>query len=79
MPMKPLSKAVKERRVEMTEEIRNVAGRGNDPGASDVVATPEGDNEIPPDQPLRPASDAAVSGLEVPRGNDTDEYKNDKR
>ena len=62
----------------MTEQIRTDAGSGNDKGASDVVATPEGDNEILRDQPLRPASDAAVTGLEVPLGNATDEYKNDK-
>ena len=62
----------------MATEIRPVPdGVADD--ASDVVATPEGDNEILSDEPLEPASDAAVSGLQVPRGNEpADKYKNDR-
>ncbi len=46
---------------------------------SNVIATPEGDNEFAPDQPLQPSADAAVSGLVTPRGSEPDDdYKNDK-
>ena len=45
----------------------------------DRIATPEGDNEIAPDQPLEPGADRAVSGLEDPRGaSPADPYKKDK-
>jgi segregation and condensation protein B len=47
-------------------------------GQTDVVATPEGDNEISPDEPLEPSSDAAVIGLETPLGSKPDGYKEDK-
>ena len=46
---------------------------------SDVVATPEGDNEILPDEPLEPAADAAVTGLQEPRGSKPDAYNRDKK
>ena len=46
---------------------------------SDVIATPEGDNELLPDEPLQPSADAAVSGLETPRGSAPDAYKGEKR
>jgi hypothetical protein len=62
----------------MTTEIEPVPDDPEDEVGTDVVATPEGDNEIPPDEPLEPAADAAVSGLETPPGNVADEYKNDK-
>jgi hypothetical protein len=41
----------------------------------DVVRTPEGDNEIPPDQPLRPTPPGVANGLETPRGSAPDPYK----
>ncbi len=63
----------------MTTEIRPVPDHPNDQPGTNVIATPEGDNEMLPDQPLQPSSDAAVSGLETPRGNELDEYKNDKK
>ena len=45
----------------------------------DSVATPEGDNEILPDQLLQPSADIAVEGLQNPRGAEPgDEYKKDK-
>jgi hypothetical protein len=49
-----------------------------DDNVSDVIATPEGDNEMLPDQPLEPTADAAVTGLETPRGSEPDSYKIDK-
>jgi hypothetical protein len=49
----------------------------NDP-EDDVIATPEGDNETLPDEPLEPASDAAVDGLETPAGSGDLPYKKDK-
>jgi hypothetical protein len=45
---------------------------------TDVIATPEGDNEIPPDQPLQPAADAALDGLETPPGSGDLPYEKDK-
>ena len=45
---------------------------------TDVVGTPEGDNEMLPDEPLKPAADAAVEGLETPAGSGEDSYKRDK-
>ena len=56
----------------MSDEIQPVNDR-----ATDVVATPEGDNEFAPDQPLKPTPDAAE---QVPRGNAPDTYRqpNDK-
>jgi hypothetical protein len=62
----------------MTTGIRPTPDSPNDEPHSDVIATPEGDNEMAPDQPLQPSSDAAVSGLETPRGSKPDEYKKDK-
>ena len=62
----------------MATEIRPVP---NDPedNNSNVVATPEGDNEMLPDEPLQPSSDAALTGLQTPRGHEaSDEYKKDK-
>ena len=47
----------------MAEEIRPVADSPMDPEAKDVVATPEGDNEILPDEPLQPSADLAADGL----------------
>ncbi len=38
-----------------------------------VVGTPEGDNEFPPDAPLKPTSD----GLETPAGNAPSPYDAD--
>jgi hypothetical protein len=49
----------------------------NDP-TEDVIATPEGDHEILPDEPLEPSSDAAVDGLETPAGSGDLPYKRDK-
>ena len=62
----------------MATEIRPVPENPDD-HEPDVIATPEGDNEMAPDQPLKPGSDAAVTGLETPRGSEpADEYKKDK-
>jgi hypothetical protein len=49
----------------------------NDPNTK-VIATPEGDNEIPPDQPLQPSADSATDGLETPAGSGDLPYKKDK-
>ena len=46
---------------------------------TDVVATPEGDNEILPDEPLEPAADEAVAGLQKPRGSKPRAYQRDKK
>ncbi len=62
----------------MATEIEPVPDDPEDEGGTDVVATPEGDNEILPDEPLKPAADAAMSGLETPRGSEPDWYKEDK-
>ncbi len=61
----------------MATEIRPVADDPNDDAPSDVIATPEGDNELLPHEPLQPSSDAPASGLETPRGSEPDSYKND--
>jgi hypothetical protein len=45
--------------------------------APDVIATPEGDNEFAPDQPLKPAADIDAEGLETPRGSEPQAYKRD--
>jgi hypothetical protein len=45
---------------------------------TDVIATPEGDNEILPDEPLEPSADAATEGLETPLGGGDLPYKKDK-
>ncbi len=45
---------------------------------NDVIATPEGDNELLPDQPLQPSTDAATDGLETPAGSGDLSYKKDK-
>ena len=42
-----------------------------------AIGTPEGDNELRPDQPLEPSADAAVEGLETPRGSKPDVYRRD--
>lgn len=64
----------------MATEIRPVPENPNDEPHSDVIATPEGDNEFAPDQPLVPVTDAATAGLETPRGSEPgDEYKKDKK
>ena len=42
------------------------------------IGTPEGDNELAPDQPLEPGSDVAVEDLETPRGSKPDEYRRDR-
>ncbi len=63
----------------MATEIRPVPDSPNDEPHSNVIATPEGDNEFAPDQPLKPLPDAPTSGLETPRGSEPDDvYKNDK-
>jgi hypothetical protein len=49
----------------------------NDPN-TDVIATPEGDNEILPDEPLQPSVDATTDGLETPAGSGDLPYKKDK-
>ncbi|ADW67632.1 hypothetical protein [Granulicella tundricola] len=49
----------------MAEETKPVA---------DAVATPEGDNEFAPDQPLTEVPD----GLQEPLGSGPDAYKKDK-
>lgn len=41
-------------------------------GDDDVVSTPEGDNEFPPDEPVGPAG-----GLQVPRGSLPIPYETD--
>ena len=58
----------------MATEIAPVPNDPND-RRPDSVATPEGDNEFAPDQPLQPSSDDALDGLQVPRGNAPDPYK----
>lgn len=68
----------------MADTIRPVADSPMDisqkDGEPDSVATPEGDNEGAPDQPLQPSSDIAVAGLQTPRGAEPDdEYKKDKK
>lgn len=42
---------------------------------TDVVGTPEGDNEFPPDAPLKPIPDEAA---QRPWGGAPDEYRQDK-
>ena len=49
-----------------------------DDNAPASIATPEGDNEEAPDQPLQPAATVAADGLETPRGSTpADDYKKD--
>jgi hypothetical protein len=60
----------------MADKIRPVADSPMDEEPS-TVATPEGDNEFAPDQPLTGAKNA-VDGLQVPRGSEGDSYKKDK-
>ena len=62
----------------MATEIRPVPNDPNDKPGTDRIATPEGDNEFAPDQPLTPSADEAVDGLEKPRGSEPDPYKRDK-
>lgn len=63
----------------MANNIRPIADSPMD-NETDSVATPEGDNELAPDQPLQPSSDIAVDGLQNPRGAEPDdEYKKDKK
>ena len=40
---------------------------------SDVVSTPEGDNEFAPEEPLAP-----TEGMQIPAGNAPDPYNEDK-
>ena len=42
---------------------------------TDVVGTPEGDNEFPPDVPLKPVPNEAE---QRPRGGAPDEYRQEK-
>ena len=42
---------------------------------TDVVGTPEGDNEFAPDEPLKPVPDGAE---QRPRGGAPDEYRQEK-
>ena len=61
----------------MAEDIKPVADSPMDAEPS-TVATPEGDNEFAPDQPLKP-----TTGLQEPRGGETGgteaaDYKKDK-
>ena len=44
----------------------------------DTVATPEGDNEFAPDQPLKPIQEIEGT-LQAPRGNGPQSYKQDKQ
>ena len=61
----------------MTMNIRPVPNSPADHEPKSI-ATPEGDNEITPDQPLEPAADIAVAGLRNPRGAEpNDDYKKD--
>jgi hypothetical protein len=57
----------------MADEIKPVADSPMDEEPS-TVATPEGDNEFAPDQPLK----SVVDGLQVPRGSEVDSYRKDK-
>ncbi len=62
----------------MADHIRPVADSPMD-NKPDSVATPEGDNEIPPDEPLQPAAEIAVDGMQNPRGAEPDDqYKKDR-
>ena len=47
----------------------------NSPNTPDTVATPEGDNEFPSDQPLHPLPTEAE---ENPRGSAPDDYRQPK-
>ena len=59
----------------MTTEIRPVADSPMDQ-ETDVVGTPEGDNEFKTDEPLHPIPEGAEQN---PRGAEPeDEYKKDK-
>ena len=60
----------------MATDIRPVPDNPAD-HEPDAIATPEGDNEIAPDQPLQPAADQATRGLRDPRGSEPDAYKQD--
>ncbi len=54
-----------------TESCQTRYGQSKDE-ATDVVATPEGDNEFAPDEPLKPTPEAAE---EIPRGSAPDDYR----
>jgi hypothetical protein len=56
----------------MASEIRPVPDSPQDE-EPETVATPEGDNEYAPDQPLTPVLD----GSQNPRGSEPDEYRQD--
>ena len=61
----------------MATKIRPVPDSPDDQEPASI-ATPEGDNEIPPDQPLQPSAAIATEGLENPRGAEPDDdYKKD--
>jgi hypothetical protein len=48
--------------------------KSNDPIDPKTIATPEGDNEFAPDQPLTSVPDP----IEIPRGSKPDEYRQPK-
>ena len=62
----------------MPHDIRPVADSPMDQEPN-AVGTPEGDNEILPDEPLQPSADIATEDLEVPRGSEPDPYKQDHK
>ena len=51
----------------MSDEIKRVKDK-----TTNVVGTPEGDNEFAPDEPLQPTPDGAE---QIPRGNAPDVYR----
>lgn len=59
----------------MADNIRPIP-QASEAHESDVIATPEGDGEFDPTQPLRPLPEGA---LEDPRGNKPDSYDRDHR
>ena len=59
----------------MADNIRPVPDSA-DLHEPDVVATPEGDGEFDPSEPLHPLPDDA---LETPRGNEPDRYDRDRK
>jgi hypothetical protein len=45
----------------------------------EAVGTPEGDNEILPDEPLQPSTDEALTDLQKPPGSKPSDYERDKK